>query len=176
MLFASKVILLQMFPSFYFFLLFPQRDRSLGTEESLKKFLEMSKNDLESSDIIIEPNYIDALPSPRYIKSHLPLSCLPPNLVDRCKVVYVARNPKGIEWGKISAEIFESSKSFNIVHVFVLKDVAVSWYFHHLLDPIMNTTLKMEEFAEFFIRDEGENLEAFYSAKCSISLSFLWIL
>ena len=35
-------------------------------------------------------------------------------------------------------------------------DVTVSWYFHHLLDPIMNTTLKIEEFAEFFMRDEGE--------------------
>ncbi|XP_032780884.2 sulfotransferase 1E1 [Daphnia magna] len=105
-------------------------DRTLGTEDSLKMFLEMSKKESESSvssDIIIEPNYIDALPSPRYIKSHLPLSYLPPNLVDSCKVVYVARNPK---------------------------DVAVSWYFHHLLDPIMNTNLTVEEFVEFFIRDE----------------------
>ncbi|XP_046632598.1 sulfotransferase 1E1-like [Daphnia pulicaria] len=103
-------------------------DRSLGTDESLQKYLEMSKNNTgATSDIIIEPNFIDALPSPRFIKSHLPLSCLPPTLVTRCKVVYVARNPK---------------------------DVAVSWYFHHLLDPIMNTNLTIEEFAEFFMRDE----------------------
>lgn len=83
----------------YYCLFFHQRDRTLGTEDSLKMFLEMSKKESESSvssDIIIEPNYIDALPSPRYIKSHLPLSYLPPNLVDSCKVVYVARNPKGI--------------------------------------------------------------------------------
>ncbi len=75
-----------------------KRDRSLGTEESLKLFLEMSKKNaeiFESSDIIIEPNYIEGLPSPRYIKSHLPLTCLPPTLIDQCKVVYVARNPKG---------------------------------------------------------------------------------
>ena len=75
------------------------RDRSLGTDESLELFLEMSKKNAEiaeSSNIIIEPNFIDELPSPRYIKSHLPLQCLPPNLVDQCKVVYVARNPKGV--------------------------------------------------------------------------------
>ncbi len=32
--------------------------------------------------------------SPRLIRSHLPLSMLPPNLLDTCKVVYVCRNPK----------------------------------------------------------------------------------
>lgn len=73
-----------------------QRDRALGTDDSLQYFLEMSKNNPDgSSDMIIEPNFIDDLPSPRYIKSHLPLSYLPPTLVDNCKVVYVARNPKG---------------------------------------------------------------------------------
>lgn len=50
---------------------------------------------------------------------------------------------------------------FIIVHAntFILalqKDVAVSWYYHHLLDPIMQTTLGMEEFAEYFMRDEGK--------------------
>ena len=80
------------------FVLIFERDRSLGTDESLPKYLEMSKNNTgATSDIIIEPNFIDALLSPRFIKSHLPLSCLPPTLVNRCKVVYVARNPKGIQ-------------------------------------------------------------------------------
>lgn len=37
----------------------------------------------------------------------------------------------------------------------------------------MNTNLTVEEFVEFFIRDEGENLDAFISAKCTISISFL---
>ena len=34
------------------------------------------------------------LPSPRTIKSHLPLEFLPPKLLDTCKVVFVGRNPK----------------------------------------------------------------------------------
>ncbi|CAK1552652.1 unnamed protein product [Leptosia nina] len=34
------------------------------------------------------------IPSPRFIKSHLPLSLLPPGLLDTAKVVYVARDPR----------------------------------------------------------------------------------
>ena len=33
-------------------------------------------------------------PSPRFVKSHLPMSMNNPRLLDTCKVVYVARNPK----------------------------------------------------------------------------------
>ncbi len=39
-------------------------------------------------------SYAQQMPSPRCIKSHLPLQMLPPSLVDTCKVVAVARNPK----------------------------------------------------------------------------------
>ena len=42
-------------------------------------------------------------PSPRYVKCHFPFSMNNPRLLDVCKVVYVARNPK---------------------------DVCVSWYHH----------------------------------------------
>ncbi|KAF0289621.1 Sulfotransferase 1A4 [Amphibalanus amphitrite] len=31
---------------------------------------------------------------PRFVKTHMPLSMLPPRLLDECRVVYVARNPK----------------------------------------------------------------------------------
>ncbi|XP_063594406.1 sulfotransferase 1E1-like [Penaeus indicus] len=39
---------------------------------------------------------VDALGSPRTIKTHLPFSVLSPDLVNCCKVVYVARNPKDV--------------------------------------------------------------------------------
>ena len=33
----------------------------------------------------------ESMPSPRVIKTHLPLDMLPPDLLDVCKVVFVAR-------------------------------------------------------------------------------------
>ncbi|CAK1581654.1 unnamed protein product [Parnassius mnemosyne] len=36
------------------------------------------------------------MPSPRFIKTHLPLSLLPPTLLDTAKVVYVARDPRDV--------------------------------------------------------------------------------
>ena len=38
--------------------------------------------------------YTKSLRGTRIIKTHLPLSMLPPGLLDTCKVFYVARNPK----------------------------------------------------------------------------------
>lgn len=35
-------------------------------------------------------------PSPRFIKTHLPLSLLPPNLLEKAKLVYVARDPRDV--------------------------------------------------------------------------------
>ncbi|KPJ06275.1 Sulfotransferase 1C4 [Papilio machaon] len=36
------------------------------------------------------------MPSPRFIRTHLPLSLLPPTLLDSTKVVYVARDPRDV--------------------------------------------------------------------------------
>ena len=40
--------------------------------------------------------FAEDLPGPRILKSHLPISMLPPNLLDVSKVVYIARNPKDV--------------------------------------------------------------------------------
>ena len=37
-------------------------------------------------------SYVESAPSPRIIKTHLPMSMLPPNLLEVSKVVVVARN------------------------------------------------------------------------------------
>lgn len=39
---------------------------------------------------------IENTPSPRFIKTHLPLSMLPPKLLSTAKVVYVARDPRDV--------------------------------------------------------------------------------
>ena len=50
-----------------------------------KEAVELFANSLE---------LVKKLPSPRTIKTHLPFTMLPPKLLDTCKVVFVARNPK----------------------------------------------------------------------------------
>ncbi|XP_022125298.2 sulfotransferase 1E1 [Pieris rapae] len=54
-----------------------------GTKHSLKKTVSPLKS-------------LPKAPSPRFIKSHLPLSLLPPNLLDTTKVVYIARDPRDV--------------------------------------------------------------------------------
>uniref|UniRef100_A0A0P5S7S9 Sulfotransferase sult n=1 Tax=Daphnia magna TaxID=35525 RepID=A0A0P5S7S9_9CRUS len=67
------------------------------------------------------------LPSPRVLKSHLPLYLLPPGLLDSCKVIYVARNPK---------------------------DALVSFYYFHHMVKFFQFTGTLEQFAEYFIQSK----------------------
>ena len=71
---------------------------------------------------------LDKMESPRIIKTHLPFYLLPPNLLDTCKVVYVARNPK---------------------------DVIVSYYHHHQIINFQRFEGTLEQFTEFFLNDQG---------------------
>ena len=50
-------------------------------------YLEYTKDSIE---------YVEQAKSPRIIKTHLPISMLPPNLLDTAKVVVVARNVKDV--------------------------------------------------------------------------------
>ena len=65
--------------------------------------------------------FIENLPRPRIIKTHLPLDLLPDNLLDKCKVIFVTRN---------------------------IKDMAVSYYHHLKLMP--NEGYEFKEFAQWF--------------------------
>ena len=77
---------------------------------------------------------MDALPSPRVIKSHLPLNYLPPKLLDTCKVVYVTRNPK---------------------------DVIVSYYHYSKMVKLYGYTGTLDQFAQYFMDGEGIDLKFF---------------
>ena len=77
-----------------------------------------------------EEDFVDKLAatfSRRFIKTHLPLSLLPSNLLDTAKVVYVARNPR---------------------------DVIVSFYHHNKLIKLFDFVGDLPEFARWFIRDK----------------------
>ena len=67
--------------------------------------------------------YLKGMQEPRVIKSHLPFSHLPPNLINKAKVVYVCRRPK---------------------------DVIVSYY-HHCMNYCDVVTTNLEAFARDFM-------------------------
>ncbi|XP_047021918.1 sulfotransferase 1C4-like isoform X1 [Helicoverpa zea] len=69
--------------------------------ENKKKFIEEnsdSKDKLELLEMVCQPGteQLANTPSPRFIKSHMPLSLLPPSLLDTAKMVYVARDPRDV--------------------------------------------------------------------------------
>lgn len=69
--------------------------------ENKKKFVEensYSKENLELLEAVTQPgtDQLAVAPSPRFIKSHMPLSLLPPTLLDTAKMVYVARDPRDV--------------------------------------------------------------------------------
>ncbi|XP_039754206.1 sulfotransferase 1 family member D1-like isoform X1 [Pararge aegeria] len=66
------------------------------------------------------------LQSPRFVKTHLPLSLLPPKLLDTAKVFYIARDPR---------------------------DVAVSFHFMHKLFRYFDEDVQFTEFWELFKKD-----------------------
>ncbi|PNF43242.1 Sulfotransferase 1C4 [Cryptotermes secundus] len=91
---SRRIPLMQRFPFFEFSL--------FVHDEMTAELLKMNTGDAEKLDLVEQisrPGYevLNEMKSPRFIKTHFPLSLLPPNLLDvGCKVLYVARNPKDV--------------------------------------------------------------------------------
>ncbi|XP_060521816.1 sulfotransferase 1B1-like isoform X2 [Cylas formicarius] len=66
------------------------------------QFLKENKHDPEKSKLVKQIDYpawksLSHAPDRRFIKTHLPFSLLPPDLLKvGCKVIYIARNPKDV--------------------------------------------------------------------------------
>ncbi|XP_069365781.1 sulfotransferase 1 family member D1-like isoform X1 [Maniola hyperantus] len=81
---------------------FPFLDFSMLIHPELtRQMYEENKGDEEKMHYVKLSNMagdekVNNMPSPRFIKSHLPLSLLPPTLIDKAKVVYVARDPRDV--------------------------------------------------------------------------------
>ncbi|OWR53536.1 retinol dehydratase [Danaus plexippus plexippus] len=86
------------------------------------------RNPLEKTFMPLSIKQLNELPSQRILKSHLPLSLLPPTLLDNRKVVYIARDPR---------------------------DVAVSYYYHYKL---MRFTSPERDFKSFWKQFINNNL------------------
>uniref|UniRef100_A0A1B6DDS5 Sulfotransferase domain-containing protein n=1 Tax=Clastoptera arizonana TaxID=38151 RepID=A0A1B6DDS5_9HEMI len=71
-------------------------------DETKQEFLNENSDDpkkIELVELMSTPGYkiLEDTPSPRFIKTHLPFSLLPKNLLEvGCKIIYVARNPKDV--------------------------------------------------------------------------------
>ncbi|XP_045491068.1 sulfotransferase 1E1-like [Colias croceus] len=65
-------------------------------KDRLDKIDDVDKREFLKS--ILEPavHKLRDAPSPRFIKSHLPLSLLPPNLLNTTKVIYITRDPRDV--------------------------------------------------------------------------------
>ncbi|XP_066996262.2 sulfotransferase 1C4 [Anabrus simplex] len=91
---ARRIPLVERFPFLEF--------NTFVHEETKAEFLAENAHDSMRQAMIeriCEPGYkvLDAMASPRFIKTHLPFSLLPPDLLETgCKVIYVARNPKDV--------------------------------------------------------------------------------
>nr|XP_024219674.1 sulfotransferase family cytosolic 1B member 1 [Halyomorpha halys] len=91
--------------------------------------------------------------SPRHIKTHLPFELLPEDLLDKCKVVYVARNPL---------------------------DVCVSYYHHNRLARLHDYTGDFPTYWDLFKNDEvvyapyWAHVESGYSRRNNPNLLFLF--
>ena len=99
------------------------------TEETATKFAEYPNTpcNIQSSMWYKRHSmeYAGKMARPRMIKSHLPLSLLPDNLLETCKVIYVTRN---------------------------MKDAAVSYYYHFRNE--IGVKQSFEKFANCYIKDE----------------------
>ncbi|CAH2240194.1 jg1759 [Pararge aegeria aegeria] len=98
---------------------------------SMVRKVPCTENGIEILKKLIVPltiKEVEEMPSPRFIKSHLPLSLLPPSLLDKTKVVYVARDPR---------------------------DVAVSYYYH---DKLLNLTKPENDFKHYWKYFVSDNI------------------
>ncbi|KAM3963077.1 sulfotransferase 1A1-like [Aphomia sociella] len=112
------------------FIEFPIIFRCPSVKDWLKKMAEDNPKMKQFYDrVACDSFHLDSIlnaPSPRFIKSHLPLSLLPHTLLDKAKVVYVARDPR---------------------------DVAVSFYYHHKFMKINGYKNDFKSFWNLFIKD-----------------------
>ncbi|KAJ2952897.1 hypothetical protein O0L34_g7260 [Tuta absoluta] len=62
----------------------------------IERYKQLNKDKLQVIEELIkdEVEHVAGMPSPRFVKTHLPMSLLPPKLLDTAKVVYVARDPR----------------------------------------------------------------------------------
>ncbi|XP_045785349.1 luciferin sulfotransferase-like isoform X2 [Maniola jurtina] len=100
---------------------------------------EHQKDQLRKSQLPVTVKELEEMPSPRFIKSHLPLSLLPPTLLDTTKVVYVARDPRDVAFSYYTfykfTRLMSNDKDFETFwKLFISNNILWSPYFGHVLE------------------------------------------
>ncbi|KPJ05082.1 Sulfotransferase 1C4 [Papilio xuthus] len=107
--------------------------------DELRKVHAGNEEKLKALELLRVPGTVQvaAMPSPRVIKTHLPMSLMPPSLPDSCKVVYVARDPRdvAVSYYHLTSEFqtFKFKGGFKSFWSLFVKDL-VYWspFFDHL--------------------------------------------
>ncbi|XP_066585146.1 sulfotransferase 1C4-like [Prorops nasuta] len=67
------------------------------TEELVKTKINIEEAASEKMDFLLPMfDIVEKMPSPRFIKSHMPISFFPNVVNSDCKIIYIARNPKDV--------------------------------------------------------------------------------
>jgi len=91
--------------------------------------------------------HVATLPSPRFIKTHHPLSMLPPDLLTKAKVIYVGRN---------------------------VKDVCVSSFYHERPDATFQRWTEAFRQGEVMIGNWFEHMKEGHDLRDHPNMSFFW--
>ncbi|CAL4140788.1 unnamed protein product, partial [Meganyctiphanes norvegica] len=106
-------------------MLFDYEKTPASIENPLMRNFFMQNPDAKNEAVFFQ--MAEKLGSPRTIKTHLPFSLFSTELLDKVKVIYVARNPK---------------------------DVVVSYYHHHRMLKAHNYVGSFDDFVDYFVNDE----------------------
>jgi len=91
--------------------------------------------------------HVATLPSPRFIKTHHPLSMLPPDLLTKAKVIYVGRN---------------------------VKDVCVSSFYHERPDATFQRWTEAFRQGEVMIGNWFEHMKEGHDLRDHPNMSYFW--
>ncbi|XP_060807908.1 luciferin sulfotransferase-like [Amyelois transitella] len=82
---------------------------------NLPKLASEAKFNIDSANSLKNTAYdlISRMSSPRFIKCHIPLSLLPPGILDKAKMVYVARDPRDVVVSYYHYHRFLTLRAFN---------------------------------------------------------------
>lgn len=110
----------------------------MGNESSMKDIPVIEgTGDINSVDVaeaMFGPKYdqLEAQTTRRFIKTHLPIQIMPQSIFDvGAKIIYVARNPK---------------------------DVAVSYFYFHKVNPVFGFTGDFDAYMKIFLDQKSERV------------------